>query len=94
MHVAPDLIMEAALHSALIGCSCVFEAKWHRYVAESTKGCDEGCFYLIRFLQSDLVIAGICVEKAEQFRTCGGVDNLIDPRQGKGSLGHALLKGV
>src|SRR4051812_302197 len=40
------------------------------------------------------MVTGVCVEETQRIMSCGGIDNLIDTGEGKGSFGQALLRSL
>jgi len=68
----------------LLGHPSVLEFEGHSGVAVSTERRDERRLDLVFFLEGDLMIAGVTVEKGEQFAAGGGVYDLVYPRQAKG----------
>ena len=76
----------------LIGHPGVLESEGHGGVAIRTKGHDERRLDLVFFLEGDLMIAGVIVEKGEQFIAGGGVYNLVYPRQTEWVFRAMLVK--
>ena len=60
-----------------------FLTKRHGDIAKAPEWGDEGCFYFIGTIQSDLMISGICIYERQVLAHCGRVNNLIDARERK-----------
>jgi hypothetical protein len=75
-----QLIGEAHLNCALIGCTCVFQPERHSFVGICPERGDKHGLYLIFFLERDLVVPRIAVKKTEEYTTRRPVDDLIDAR--------------
>ena len=76
--------IEANLDGPLIGRPGVLESEGHGGVAVCLKRHDEQCLDLVFFLEGNLMIAEVTIEKGQQFVASGGVYNLIYPRQTEG----------
>jgi len=66
---------EDFVHQSLVGCSCVFETKWHDLVEVVGVVCDEGGFVL-----GNLVITGVCIKKTEDLVTGCAIDKSVNIR--------------
>jgi hypothetical protein len=47
----------------LISCPCTFKSKGHDRITKCTKWSDERCLDLVLFLEGDLVIPQVAIEK-------------------------------
>ena len=83
LDVFSNLCGETLLHHPLICGSRVFRPERHCSVAEYAIRGYESCFDFIIFFQADLIVTRIRVEEGKTFAACRGIDNLIDPREGK-----------
>src|SRR3954462_7573885 len=87
-----DLVCQTCLNHALICCAGVFEPKGHCVEAEWAVGRDECCCSLVGFCHLYLMVTGVCVEETQGIVSCGGIDDLINSREGKGILWAGLIK--
>jgi hypothetical protein len=90
--VLVELLLEAGLDNSLVGSVGVLQPKQHCHVAVGAERGDERGLLLVFFLDSDLVVAGVAVEKAEQVTARSGVDDLVNPWQPEGVLEAALVE--
>jgi hypothetical protein len=58
-----NLISKAVLDSTLVHGPCVLKPERHSHVAIGAERCNEGRLDLIVFIESDLVITGVAIEK-------------------------------
>ena len=56
LDISPNLLCEHLVHEPLICCACVFEAKWHHFIAEEALAGYERSLLLIGFVHSDMVV--------------------------------------
>ena len=56
LDISPNLLCEHLVHEPLICRACIFEAKWHYFIAEEALASNERSFLLIHFVHSDLVV--------------------------------------
>jgi hypothetical protein len=75
-----QLISEAHLDCALIGCSIIFQPERHSLVGVCPEWGDKRGLYLIFLLEHDLMVPRIAVKEAEEYTTRRQVDNLINAR--------------
>jgi hypothetical protein len=61
MYVAAYLLMKTILNTTLICSSRASESKGHRDIAESSKGHDESCLFLILNSYLVLMITGVSI---------------------------------
>ena len=83
LNIFSNLCGQALLHHPLIRGSCVFQPEGHCSIAEHAVRGYKSCFDFIIFFQADLIETRICVEEGKTFTTCRGIDNLVDPWEGK-----------
>jgi hypothetical protein len=88
------LPLEAGLNSSLVWSAGVLQPGGRGHVAIRAKRGNERGLLLVFFLDRDLVVPGVAVEEAELVTARRGVNDLVDPRQPKGSLGQCLLRLV
>jgi hypothetical protein len=89
-----ELLLEVGLDSSLVCSAGVLQSERHCLVAVGAEQGDERDFLLVFFLDTDLVVARVAVEEAEQVADRRGVDDLINSRQHEGVLGQCLLRAV
>jgi hypothetical protein len=96
IHVGFDVLVELSfeigLDSSLVSSAGILQPEIHGCVAVRAKRGDERGLLLVFFLDSDLVVAGLVVEEAEQVAARRGVDDLVYPRQPEGVLGAVLVE--
>lgn len=56
LHILPDVVLEDFIYEMLIGCTYIFQTKWHDPVTEKILINDKGNLFLILKSHSDLVI--------------------------------------
>jgi hypothetical protein len=88
---SPEIQDAEPIHSALMFEVAATSHDGFELLAE--RG-DERGLLLVFFLDSNLMVPGIAVEEVEKVAARRGVDDLIYPRQPKGSLGQCLLSSV
>lgn len=76
----PDLVLEHPVYKMLICSSSILKSKGHHNVTIQPSVGNEGCLGLMSFMHPNLVIAIICVHKAEEFTTYCRVNQLINLR--------------
>ena len=59
------LVFEACLNSILVGSPSVFKPERQGRVAIDAERRDEGCFYLVALVESDLVITRVAIEEGQ-----------------------------
>ena len=80
LDVSSNLLLEAVLHHALVGCACVLEAEKHCGVAVEPKWGYERRFLFILFLHPYLVVTRVSIQEGQASAPGGGVDDLVDSR--------------
>jgi hypothetical protein len=75
-----QLINEAYLNCALIGCTCIFQPERYSFVGICPEWGDKRDLYLIFLLECNLVVPRIAVKETEEYTTHRRVDDLIDAR--------------
>jgi hypothetical protein len=75
-----DLISKALLDSTLVCSPCVLKPERHSHVAIGAERCDEGCLDLIIFVESDLVITRVAIEKRQQLAVGCGINDFVYAR--------------
>jgi hypothetical protein len=73
-----QLLSEAHLNCALIGCTYIFQPERHSFVGICPERGDKRGFYLIFLLERDLVVPRIAVKEAEEYTTHHRVYNSIN----------------
>jgi hypothetical protein len=91
-NVLIELSLETGLDSSLVGSASVLQPEQHGHVAVGAEQGDERGLLLVFFLDSDLVVAGVAVEEAEQVAARCGIGDLVDPRQPEGVHGVVLVE--
>jgi hypothetical protein len=61
----PYHVLEHFGDHSLIGCSYIFQIKWHHLVAICPSWCDEGRLVLIGGIHWNLMIALKCIQKTQ-----------------------------
>jgi hypothetical protein len=85
-----QLISEAHLNCALIGCTYVFQPERYSFVGICPERGDKHGHYLIFLLEHDLAVPRIAVKETEEYRTPPSsrrLDRCVVARSG--SLGNA-----
>ena len=94
VYVPADLWLEALLHAALEGGACVLQVERHCRVTIGPKRGDEGGHEPVGWVQLDLVVAGIGIQKGQQVAAGRGTNHLIYLWQGDRVLGTCLIRLV
>ena len=81
LHSYAYLLLEHPAHQPLVGGSCVLESKRHYQITIGPLRCDERGLFLVVWVHTDLVVAEKGVHKTEEFMSCCGVHDEVDPRQ-------------
>jgi len=71
-------MIENLVHQPLVGCSSVFEIKRHYPVEVVGIVRDKGGFVHVKCGHVDLVVPGICIQKAKYFVPCCAVNESVD----------------
>ena len=90
--VAAKLREQEFLHAALEGGTGVLQAKRHGDVAIHPKGRDEGRLQGVGRVQLDLMIARVSIQEGQELTPGGGVDDLVDLREGERVFGAGLVE--
>jgi hypothetical protein len=63
LHIFIYLVIQTLLHTPLVSCASISQAKRHSAIAISPVRGNKGCLYLIRLIQRDLVETRIGIYK-------------------------------
>jgi len=69
---------EDFIHQSLVGCSRVFETKWHDLVEVVGVVYDEGSFVHVGCGHGNFVITRVCIKKTEDLVTGYVVDKSVN----------------
>src|SRR3954463_11769277 len=92
MYITANLLVETILHTPLISCLGTLEPKRHRHITEGSKGSNERKLLLPGSCHFNLMIAGVCIQKAQTLATRRSINDLINTGEGKGVCREGLIK--
>ena len=92
LHCLANLLLQACLNHALIGCADILKPERHSVEAERAIWRYESCCGLVGLCYLYLMVSRVGVEKTQRVVSCCGIDDLIDAREGKGILGASLVE--
>jgi hypothetical protein len=85
------VIAEHVVHATLICEAGILQPEGHGSIAIHTMWGDERGRELVGLFHPDLVIAGVGIKEGYRFTSCGGINNLINLRQGVGNLWTSII---
>jgi len=92
MSVSAELLEETLLHASLKCGSGVSQSEYHGQVTEGSEWRDEGSLQPVGWVQLDLVIPGVCIQKTQPLASGCRVNHLVDSWQSEWAFGSCFVE--